>query len=211
VSETRILIADDHPIVISGIEAVLRDTGYTIVGKAADGVAVLEMLAATRPDVLLLDVEMPGRTGIDVLRTLRARGDMRPIVLLTAALDSARAIEAIQLGVNGVVLKETAGELLVSCLDTVKNGGRWIERGVLQQALDTALDDENNGSGRLSALSGKERAVVGLVSQGLRNKEIAAELGITEGTVKVHLHNIYEKVGVSNRTELALLAERSGS
>jgi two-component system nitrate/nitrite response regulator NarP len=207
-SNTKVLIADDHPIVLSGIEALLRDTSYEIVAKAKDGTSVLELVPAYRPDILLLDVDMPGRSGVDVLRALRTRGDQRPIVLLTASIDSTRAIEAIQLGVNGLVLKETAAELLLNCLDAVKGGGRWIDRNVLQQALDSALNEDETGGSALGSLTPKERAVVSLVAQGQRNREIASELGVTEGTVKVHLHKIYEKLKVANRTELAILANK---
>jgi two-component system nitrate/nitrite response regulator NarP len=207
---TRLLIADDHPIVLSGIEGLLRGTSYQVVATVRDGAAVLEVLPTARPDILLMDVNMPHRSGLDVLRTLRNRSDTRPIVLLTASLESADAIEAIQLGVNGVVLKETAPDLLLGCLDAVKSGRRWIERSVLEGALAMSLSDETRGAGPLAALSAKERAIVRLVSQGLRNKEVASELGVTEGTVKVHLHNIYDKLNVSNRTELAVLARERG-
>jgi two-component system nitrate/nitrite response regulator NarP len=208
---TKVLLADDHPIVLSGIEALLKGTQYTVVAKVRDGFSVLEELPKSRPDILVLDVNMPQRSGVDVLRTLRSRGDQRPIVLLTAEMASERAIETMQLGVSGLVLKDTAPELLLTCLDAVSEGRRWIDRGVLQSALDSALDDKGSGAGPLAALSGKERAVVGLVAQGLRNKEIAGELGVTEGTVKVHLHKIYEKLNVTNRTELAILANGSGA
>jgi two-component system nitrate/nitrite response regulator NarP len=204
---TSILIADDHPIVIAGIKALLTGSEYQIVAVLSDGAAVLEELPKTRPELLLLDVEMPQRSGLEILRVLRSRGDMRPIVLLTGSIKSAAAIEAVQLGVNGVVLKDTAAESLLKCLDTVKSGGRWIDQSVLQHALTAALGEPSGSSGPFASLSRKERAVVSLVAQGLRNKEIAAELGVTEGTVKVHLHKIFEKVDVSSRFELALLAK----
>jgi two-component system nitrate/nitrite response regulator NarP len=109
--------------------------------------------------------------------------------------------------VNGVLLKESAPALLRTCLDAVRNGGRWIDRSILEQALATSMEQEGR-RGKLSALSVKERAIVGLITKGLRNRQIADELGLTEGTVKVHLHNIYAKLGVANRTELAMVAER---
>jgi two-component system nitrate/nitrite response regulator NarP len=204
---TRILIADDHPIVVAGIKALLTGSDYDVVSVVSDGAAVLEELPKIRPDLLLLDVEMPQRSGLEVLRVLRMRGDMRPIVLLTGSIKSAAAIEAVQLGVNGVVLKDTAAESLLKCLDAVKAGGRWIDQSVLQHALTAALGDGEGATGPFATLSKKERAVVGLIGQGLRNKEIAAELGVTEGTVKVHLHKIFEKVDVTSRFELALLAK----
>lgn len=202
----RLLIADDHPILVSGIEAVLRDTRYRVVGTVGTGAAALEAIPTLRPDILLLDVQMPEGTGIDVLRTLRGRGDMRTVVLLTANLSDERLLEAIDFGVQGIVLKEGAEHLLVRCLDEVAKGGRWIDQSLLQRALDLKMKGAAGAKEGIAALSTRERAVAALVAKGRRNREIAEELRITEGTVKVYLHNIYEKLGVTNRTELALLA-----
>jgi two-component system nitrate/nitrite response regulator NarP len=148
---------------------------------------------------------------MDVLRTLRSRGDRRPVVLLTAQLDNADLVEAIKLGVDGILLKDGAQSLLLTCLDSVRGGTRWVDKGLLERALDLTMSGGAERNDPFADLTAKERAVAGLVAQGLRNKNIAAELGITEGTVKVYLHRIYEKVGVSNRTELALFArDRAG-
>ncbi len=105
---TTVLIADDHPVVLSGIEAILRDTPYRVVGTATSGAEVLETVPTLRPDILVLDVRMPDHGGIDVLRTLRSRGDVRPVVLMTASLTDQLLMEALELGVQGIVLKEGA-------------------------------------------------------------------------------------------------------
>jgi len=207
----RVLIADDHPIMLSGLEAILRGSDYQVVAKVSDGAAVLEELPKSRPELLVIDVQMPVRTGMDVLRTLRSRGDRRPVVLLTAQLDNADLVEAIKLGVDGILLKDGAQSLLLTCLNSVRGGTRWVDKGLLERALDLTMSGGAERNDPFADLTAKERAVAGLVAQGLRNKNIAAELGITEGTVKVYLHRIYEKVGVSNRTELALFArDRAG-
>jgi two-component system nitrate/nitrite response regulator NarP len=203
---TRVLIADDHPIMLSGIEAILRDSEFSVVAKLTDGAAVLEALSTTRPEILILDVQMPERTGLDVLRTLRSRGDQRPVVLLTASLDDSGLLEAIQLGVNGIILKDGAQSLLLRCLEDVRNGRRWIEKSLLERALEISMGGGAETRDGLQSLSNRERAIVGLVAQGIRNRDVASELGITEGTVKVYLHRIYEKLGVTNRTELAIYA-----
>lgn len=203
---TRILVADDHPFILSGLQAVLRDTEYQIVAAVRDGRAALDVLAEARPDILVLDVHMPERSGLEVLRTLRSRGDERPVVLLTASLDDDRLLEALRLGVRGIVLKEGAEQLLIRCLDAVAAGGRWIEHGLLQRAVDLQLEGGESPRTGITSLTVRERAVAALVAKGRRNREIGDELGITEGTVKVYLHGIYEKLGVTNRTELALLA-----
>ena len=204
---TKVLLADDHPFILAGLLAILRDTDYVVIGTLNSGDAVLEELPKLRPDILLMDVSMPGRTGVDVLRTLRSRGDQRDIVLLTASLDDSLILEALDLGVQGIVLKESAQSLLLECLTSVRNGKRWIQQEVLQRALHLTA----NGSAKnpLAALTPKERAIAALVSKGHRNLEVATELGISEGTVKVYLHRIYEKLNVSSRTQLALLARDS--
>ena len=202
---TKVLLADDHTFVLSGVRAVLQDSAYEVVAVARDGNAVLDGLQASAPDILVLDVNMPERDGVDVLRTLRASGDGRPVILLTASLSNDGLLEALELGVDGIVLKDGAEHLLLRCLDEVAAGNRWIEPALLERALDLKLNDGRAKDG-LASLTPRERAVARLVAQGSRNRDIAADLGITEGTVKVYLHKIYEKVGAANRTELALLA-----
>jgi two-component system nitrate/nitrite response regulator NarP len=205
----KLLIADDHPFILSGLEALLRDTEYEVVGILSRGDSVIDALPKLQPDILILDVNMPGQSGVEVLRTLRSRGDNRHVILLTAGLDDQLILEALSLGVDGVVLKEGAQSQLLECLGVVAEGRRWIEQSVLQRALDLSMN--GGGSSPLDALTEREKAITGLVSQGLRNKEVAAELRMTEGTVKVYLHRIYEKLGVGSRTELALLVRDSAS
>lgn len=205
----NILIAEDDPLTRSGIEMLLTHSNHRIVAAVSDGASVLEQLSTARPDLLILDVDMPERTGLDILRTLRDRGDKRPIVLLTGRINDRKAYEAMQLGVNGLVIKSAAPRDLIPCLDAVMQGRRWIDHEILQRAMDSVLD-EGTSADPLRSLSARERAVAGLVLQGLRNKEIAAELGVTEGTVKVHLHKVFEKLGVASRTELIIKVQESG-
>ena len=207
---TRVLVADDHPLMLSGVEAVLRGTAYEVVAKVRDGSAVIDALATARPDILVLDLKMPERSGLDVLRTLRCRSDNRPVVLLTADIDDSSLMEALQLDVNGIIMKEGAENMILTCLDHVRSGERWIERSILQRALDITMRSGGEPKGALAPLAPRERAISRLVAEGLRNREIADELGLTEGTVKVCLHRIYEKLEISNRTELAMLV-RSAS
>ena len=198
----KVLLADDHPFMRTGIEAVLRGSRYEIVASAATGDEALEAIARTGPDVCILDVRMPGKSGLQVLQAMRASGDKRSVVLLTAELDDAVLIEALRAGVQGIVLKDGAEDELVSCLDTVAAGGRAIPQPLLQHALDLSL---NGGGDPLGGLATRERQIADLVGRGMRNRDIAAALSMSEGTVKVYLHNVYQKLGIENRTELALL------
>jgi two-component system nitrate/nitrite response regulator NarP len=203
---TKVLLADDHPFILAGLLSILTDTDYQVVGALSSGEELLEQLSKLRPDILLMDVSMPGHSGLDVLRILRSRGDQRIVVLLTASLDDQNLLEALNLGVQGIVLKESAQHLLLECLATVRDGKRWIQQDLLQRALH--LTAEGGSGSPLDTLTAKERAVAELVSNGRRNREVASQLGMSEGTVKVYLHRIYEKLAVSSRTELSILMRR---
>jgi two-component system nitrate/nitrite response regulator NarP len=204
------LVAEDDPLTLAGIEILLDKTNFEIVAKVNSGAAALEILASARPDMLILDNSMPERTGLDVLRTLRNRGDNRPVILLTGSLNDLITKEAMQLGVNGIVIKSTAPRDLLVCLETVAQGRRWLDQEVMQRAMDLAMSPDLS-TDPLEGLSSRERAVAALVQRGLRNKEIADELGLTEGTVKVHLHKVFDKLGVRSRTDLILLAQERGA
>jgi two-component system, NarL family, nitrate/nitrite response regulator NarL len=204
---TKVLVAEDDPLTLAGIEILLDKSNFEIVATVNTGTAALDALASARPDMLILDNGMPERTGLEVLRTLRNRGDNRPVILLTGGMNDLVSKEAMQLGVNGIVIKSTAPRDLLTCLESVAQGRRWLDQEVMQRAMDLAMSPDTAARDPLEALSGRERAVASLVQRGLRNKEIADELGLTEGTVKVHLHKVFEKLGVRSRTDLILLAQ----
>jgi two-component system nitrate/nitrite response regulator NarP len=198
---TRVLLADDHPMIASALELLLRGTDYQLVGRARSGKEALAQIDEVKPDLVLLDVNMPDGSGIDVLRKLRRSGEERPIVLLTAGLDDPQLIAADDLEPNGVVLKTSDPALLLQCMDRVLEGKTWVDPEI--------VDRTNAARQRVSSLpplTPRERELVELVGQGLRNRDIAARLGVTEGTVKVYLHSIFDKVGVGSRTELAIRA-----
>ncbi len=203
---TRVLLAEDDPLTLAGIEILLDKTNFDIVATVSTGTAALDALPSARPDMLILDNGMPERTGLDVLRTLRNRGDNRPVVLLTGGINDLASREAMQLGVNGIVIKSTAPRDLVTCLDVVSQGRRWLDQEVMQRAMDLAMSPDAVRD-PMEILSSRERAVATLVQRGLRNKEIADELGLTEGTVKVHLHKVFDKLSIRSRAELILLSK----
>ena len=196
----NVIIADDHPVMLAGIETVLTGAGHRIVAQAGTGEAVL---AADGGDLLLVDLKMPGGTGLDVLRTLRDRHDERPLVLLTGSIDTASLREALALGINGVVLKTSASAQLLMCIEQVLAGQRWLDPSLMDQAMAAQAPADEN---MLTQLSARDQSIVKLVVSGLRNRDIGERLGMTEGNVKVTLHRIYERLGVANRVELAMLA-----
>ena len=198
---TRVLIADDHPMILGGVKAVLEGTNYKVVAAVADGAEVLDLLPSARPDLLLLDVEMPNRSGVDVLRTLRSRGDQRLVVFLMADIDERHLREALQLGVNGVILKRSAPTELLHCLDQVVGGRRWIDPPLQGKVLNAAFI-AGDAVDPLERLTPRERAVAKLACGGLRNQEIGDELGMSLSTVKVTLHSVYEKLDVRSRVDL---------
>jgi two-component system nitrate/nitrite response regulator NarL len=197
---TRILLADDHPMIQAAVEAMLRGSDYELVAKAGTGAEALQAIEEHDPEMVVLDVQMPDGTGLDVLRKLRSSHDERPIVLLTASIDEAGFADALKLKVDGVLLKTSDPALLLDCLDCVRAGEEWIDPHLNAEATRA------NSSRDRSLLSPRETELVQLVRQGLRNRDIAEKLGITEGTVKVYLHSVFEKTGVANRTELAIRA-----
>lgn len=206
---TRVLIADDHPFLLAGVRAVLEAAGMEVVAAVADGMAALEAVAQFDPQVLVLDVNMPGLDGVGVLEDLREHGDMRPVILLTAQLGDGQLLAALRAGVNGILGKQGGSRTLVEAIGIVVQGGQAIPPELLARALD--LSGRADSAGLLAALSPRELALAKAAGSGLRNREIGEQLGMTEGAIKVALHRLYDKLGVSNRTELALLVRDSES
>jgi two-component system nitrate/nitrite response regulator NarP len=185
----------------AALEMLLRDTDYELLGRARSVAEANSMIGKLKPDLLLLDVNLPDGSGIDVLRRL-SRARSRPkVILLTAGMDDSQHLAAAELNPQGMVLKTSDPSLLIDCIDRVAAGEQWIDPEIAQR---TRRAQEKAASA--PPLTRRERELVELVRQGLRNRDIAAELGVTEGTVKVYLHAIFDKFRVENRTELALRA-----
>lgn len=198
---TSILIADDHPMIGQALEMLLRGTSYQLVGRARNGEDTLDQVQRLRPDILLLDVNMPGKSGIDILRRLRRDDPHRRVILLTAGMDDAQLVAADKLQPDGIVLKTSDPALLLQSLDAVRDGHSWVDPEVALR-IGTVKGRAAEGP----TLTPRERDLVDLVRRGMRNREIAEELGVTEGTVKVYLHTLFDKLGVDNRTGLAMRA-----
>lgn len=199
----RILLSDDHPMIRTAIEVLLRDTSFELAGTAINGRQALSEVERLSPDILLVDLEMPELGGMEVIRKLQAYSERPKIVILTAAIDDSSLMEARALKVHGMVLKNSDPAYLLDCLEAVSAGRSWIDpelQGRAEQLTETFR-------GERPALAPRERQLIRYIRRGLRNREIAKELGVTEGTVKVYLHAIFEKLGVKNRTELAIRAD----
>jgi two-component system nitrate/nitrite response regulator NarL len=212
-SPVRVLVADDHPIFRAGLCKLLEtDPDFTVVGEAGDGSDVLELVPSVRPDVLLLDVAMPGMTGLEVLRELVSDAHAPRTILLTASIDPSDMIAALRLGTAGVLLKSAATELLFKCLHAVLAGKYWVDRDAVASPVDAlpALERRSGSGGRPFGLTARELEVLSLVATGASNKVIASELGLSEETVKHHMSKIFDKTGQSTRVELALFAAHSG-
>jgi len=214
----RIVIADDHPIVRDGIRRLLSlESDIDVVGEAGDGRGVLDVVHETNPDVLLLDLRMPNLDGLGALETLQQTNKRTRVIILTASEDKNEFVQAMKLGCSGIVLKQTAPDLIVKSIRKVHSGEIWLDShttaAVMRQfatpGSEMAAQGGKSGQER-SPLSTREREIVALVAQGHKNKEMAEKMFISEQTVKNHLHNIFDKLGVSDRLELALYAIHKG-
>lgn len=201
---TTVLIADDHPFLRAGVQAVLEPGSFKVVAAVSSGEEALAAVEAHDPDICIFDVTMPAPDGVETLRIMRQAGDKRPVVLLTAHIDDQRLADAIAAGVNGVVSKDGAETVLAESLTRVLAGEQVIAPDLLARAEQQVA--RRSRPSPFAVLTPRERTIVALAMRGARNRDIAAQLGITEGTVKVYLHALYQKLGVDNRTELAVLA-----
>lgn len=207
----RIVVADDHPFILDGVDQLFRnEPGCELVARCLNGKEALRVVEERRPDVLILDVRMPELDGIELLKMLSERGSETKVVLLTASLDDARLLEAFRLGARGLVLKESAPRLLVDSVRQVANGEQSWNGRAIAGALRLMLQREQAAASASATLTPRELEVTRMVVAGLRNKEIAMRLNITEGTVKFHLHGIYEKLQVDGRFALMTYARDHG-
>ena len=208
---TRLVLADDHPLVLEGLERLVQqEADFTIVARCRDGHVALQAVRVHRPDVLVLDLKMPGRDGLSVLRAIGDEGLATEAVVLTASIDDDQLLEAVGLGVRGVVLKEAAPRTLVAAIREVRAGRSYLQTPAVSRALQKLVRREIDIRSARHILTPRELEIVGLAAGGARNREIAEQLSITEGTVKIHLHNIYEKLAIDSRVALALWARDQG-
>src|SRR5690242_19987239 len=217
-SKIRIVVADDHPIFRDGLCRLLAlEEDFQVVAQASDGREVLDVLQLHEPDILLLDLKMPGLDGLATLQRLQAVRNRTRVIVLTASDDKNEFVQAMKLGTSGIVLKQTATELLIKSIRKVHAGEIWLDSHTTAAVIRQFVANEeapqappppppptSGSQGRereRSPLSQREREIVALVAQGFKNKEMAEKMFISEQTVKNHLHNIFDKLGVSDRLE----------
>jgi DNA-binding NarL/FixJ family response regulator len=217
-AKIRIVVADDHPIFRDGLCRLLAlEPDFEVVAQAHDGRQVLDLLQQYEPDILLLDLKMPGLDGLATLQRLQNSKHKTRVIVLTASEDKNEFVQAMKLGTAGIVLKQSATDLLIKSIRKVNAGEIWLDShttAAVMRQFATGADEpavtgvpaSSSRERERSLLSQREREIVALVAQGFKNKEMAEKMFISEQTVKNHLHNIFDKLGVSDRLELALYA-----
>jgi DNA-binding NarL/FixJ family response regulator len=207
----RIVAADDHPIFLEALGSVLgRENDFNVVALCANGETALLAVREHQPDILLVDYRMPVMKGLEVLREIRKEQLAVRVVLLAALLEDYQVEEAVKLGVAGIFLKDMGSQLLIQCIRTVHAGGHWLERNTAGRALENLVQRRASRREIRGVLTRREVEIARLIAQGLRNRDIARKLFIDEGTVKVHLHNVSEKLRLHGRHSLALYARDKG-
>lgn len=206
-SPIKIVIADDHSMIREGLKQLLElDGDIQVIGEAGDGEECLEVIKKLHPDVLLLDINMPKKNGLDVLEELRANGSKQKVLILTIHNEAEYLMKAKEIGINGYVLKDSESTILKRAISIVNNDEEYIDTAMIPLLHETTkryYDDEDY------ELTKREKEVLKLVCDGLYNKEIADKLGISEKTVKNHVSNILRKFGVFDRTQAVIHAIRN--
>ena len=201
-SKIRVLVVDDHPVLRDGVAAILENqTDMTMVGEARDGGEAVERFRALRPDVTLMDLQMPGMNGLDAIIAIRSEHPSARIIVLTTYAGDVQAVRALKAGATGYLLKSSLRTELIDAIRNVHRGQRHVHRDVADEIALHVVDE---------ALTEREIAVLRLVSIGKANKQVASELGLSEETVKGHLKSIFSKLDVADRTHAVTVAARRG-
>lgn len=205
----NIVLADDHPVVRRGLTQFFEEVDdLRVVAECQDGMSAIDEVRKHNPDVLILDLRMPGASGLEVLRRLRSEAQQPATIILAGNISDDEVVEAMRLGAKGVVLKEMAPMLLVQCIRKVAAGGIWLEKEAIGRTLGKLL--QGDGPRARNVLTPREIEIVKMVAEGHGNREVAERLFISEGTVKTHLHTIYEKLGFKGRVQLVAYVRENG-
>ena len=211
-ARTRVLVVDDHAVVRSGLTLFLHGTGdLRVVGEAADGLQAVALVQALSPDVVLMDLSMPHMDGVEATRRIRGSGSRARIIALTSFCDRERLLSILEAGAVGYVLKDSAPEEIVRAVRAAAAGQSPLDPRAAQILLTARRDSGSTGrSGGVADLTARELEVLTLLLEGMSNRRLARQLGITESTVKAHLTRVSVALGVTDRTLAALWAQRHG-
>lgn len=200
----RVVVVDDHPVVRRGLANLLESAGdIRCIGTAGDGPAALDLVSRLGPEVVVLDLSLPGQDGVSVLRALRKEGKHPRVLVLTSFSDTDLVLDAVQAGADGYLLKQREAEAIIAAVRSVASGAAPVDPLVAGTLLSSVRERE-----QAQSLSGREREVLELIRAGSPNKAIARRLGISEGTVKAHVTHVLQRIGVTDRTQAAVWAER---
>jgi DNA-binding NarL/FixJ family response regulator len=204
-----VVVADDHPIVLSGLRGLLSAIArFEVIAAYSNGDDALQGLRELEPQLAVIDIRMPQLTGVEILERIAGDGLRTRVVLLTASPTDDQIVQAVTHGAWGIMLKDAAADELVDCLERVVVGERWLPSELVSPALSREAGRCKDVHRLQNLLTPREREVALFVAQGLSNKQIARKVNISEGTVKIHLHKTYQKLGVGNRTSLSTLVQR---
>jgi DNA-binding NarL/FixJ family response regulator len=204
---TSVVIADSHPVILQGLTSVLgARSGFKVVACCSDGPKCVEAIRSLTPDIAILDASMPGLTGLEILAIVNSENLATKLVFFTASDDDRELVTSATAGVYGVIPKDVSLELLLQSLRQIADGQRLFPLLPTDKAIPLERANLAMTEGVLTVLTERERQIMSLVSEGLSNKEIGRRLNITDGTIKVHLHHIFQKLEITNRTLLATLA-----
>ena len=210
VSVHRVVIGDAQPLMLEGLAQVLRSLGTTPVERCCNGADLLQAIATQRPDLAIMDIRLADPDGLTVLRELKRLGLEIPVILMTGPLQDAEVVEAIQIGIRGLVAKDAPLSAMEHCVRVVLDGGTWLDQGLVGRAMSSLLARETALREFGALLTAREMEVLQIVVAGVRPRDAAARLRVSAGTLKVHLHHIYHKVNVPNRAGLVALARSKG-
>jgi len=202
-----IVVADDHPVVLGGLIALLHeDKAFKVAARCGNGEEAVNAIRTLRPDIALLDVNMPRLNGLQVLKTLNVERLPTRVCFLAASLTDREIVDAAAQGAFGIILKESAPDKLITCLHTIAAGQKWLPADLVEGASERLREHHAQIASVSDVLSRREIEIMLKVAEGLSNKQVGRQLNISEGTVKMHLHSIYQKIHVTNRTSLANFA-----
>lgn len=198
-----VVLSDDHPLLLRGLCDLLTvEPDFSIAGSTTDSEEALQFIKVRRPSIAVLDIMMPGLGGMGILRAVRAAEIDVKVIFLTAMISDEQIAEALRLRIEGLLLKESAPEALIGCMRHVAGGETWLPQDLIERAAIPPIASDHCS---LELLTPREREIVEWLCGGLSNKSIARKLGTTDGTIKTHLRNIYQKLGITNRVALAAM------